>query len=383
MNNSPHVLVDASAIPANRGGVGRSLEYLVPALDKLGVRLTVVAQKRDVDWFAATAPGATVISPASLPTSRPLRLVWEQLGLPGVARRARADVIFSPHYTMPLFAGRPVVVALYDAIFFSHPELHSRLKGMFFRFWIRRSLKRAAACVAPSEATKSELLRLVSPGNDKIAVAWLGVDAGTFHVPTKADTAVATELVGHPKWIAFLGTLEPRKNVGNLVRAFGALVTQADVRKRYPDLVLALAGGRGWDTELDEIVAASPVRERILRLGFVPNEALAGLLGGAVATAYPSLGEGFGFPVLEAMACGSPVLTTRLLSLPEVGGDVAVYADPDAASIETALAELLLDDAERKKRGKAGVERAAKFTWEACAFVHATVFAEAAGEAAK
>ena len=381
MNNHPHVLVDASAIPANRGGVGRNLEYLIPALDRLGVRLTVVAQARDVDWFAATAPGATVISPRSLPSSRPLRLLWEQFGLPGVARRVGADVIYSPHYTMPLFASIPVVVALYDAIFFSHPELHSTLKRMFFRFWIRRSLKRAAACIAPSEATKSELLRLVSPGNPKISVALLGVDADTFHVPTKPEVAAARELVGQDDWIAFLGTLEPRKNVGNLVRAFGALAADARIAKRHPELVLALAGGRGWDTELDDIVAASPVKDRILRLGFVPNDALAGLLGGSLATAYPSLGEGFGFPVLEAMACGSPILTTRLLSLPEVGGDVAVYAEPTAESIEATLAELLLDDADRKKRGKLGVERAATFTWAACAEAHAGVFGSVAREA--
>jgi glycosyltransferase involved in cell wall biosynthesis len=377
LNNHPHVLVDATAIPANRGGVGRNLEYLVPALDKQGVKLTVVAQKRDVEWFAAAAPGATVISPG-VPSSRPMRLVWEQLGLPGVARRAGADVIFSPHYTMPLFATTPVVVALYDAIFFSHPELHSRLKRTFFRFWIRRSLKRAAACIAPSEATKSELLRLVSPGNERISVALLGVDADTFHVPSKAETATARGLVGNDDWIAFLGTLEPRKNVGNLVRAFGALVTRPEIASRYPKLVLALAGGRGWDTELDDIVSASPVKDRILRLGFVPNDALAGLLGGSIATAYPSLGEGFGFPVLEAMACGSPILTTRLLSLPEVGGDVAVYAEPSAESIETTLAALLLDDADRKRRGKLGVERAATFTWESCATAHATVFAAVA-----
>lgn len=378
VNAEPHVLVDATAIPANRGGVGRNLEFLVPALDRLGVRMTVVAQPRDAEWLRAAAPNSTVVTPSSLPSSRPLRLAWEQFSLPGIARRAGANVIFSPHYTMPLLTRVPVVVALYDAIFFSHPELHSRLKRMFFRFWIRRSLARAAACVAPSEATRSELLRLVRPRHDRIRLAPLGVDPGTFHRPQPAETLAAAELVGSNNWIAFLGTLEPRKNVANLVRAFGILATDGRVASRFPDLRLALAGGRGWDDSIDGAIADSPVRERVIRLGFVPNEVLAGVLGSSLSTAYPSYGEGFGFPVLEAMACGSPIVTTRYLSLPEVGGDVAVYTETDPQSIAAGLIGLLSDDDERVKRGERGIERAASFTWEASARAHLDAFVGAA-----
>jgi glycosyltransferase involved in cell wall biosynthesis len=312
-----------------------------------------------------------------------LRLLWEQVGLPGVARRARADLIFSPHYTMPLFARVPVVVALYDAIFFSHPELHSRLKRTFFRFWIKQSLARAAACIAPSEATKAELLRLARPKSDRIHVALLGVDDDTFHVPSARERAAASALIGSGHWIAFLGTLEPRKNVANLVRAFGGLLASPEIQSRYPGLVLALAGGKGWDGEVDRAIASSTARERILRLGFVPNDALAGILGGSVVTAYPSLGEGFGFPVLEAMKCGSPILTTRLLSLPEVGGDVAVYTEPDSESIERSLRALLEDDHDRASRSKAGVKRAAQFSWSASAKAHAAVFASVAASRTK
>lgn len=374
LSNFPSVLVDATAIPAKRGGVGRNLEYLIPALDAIGVPLIVVAQRDDVEWIARAAPGARVISP-SVPRSRPGRLIWEQLGLPGVASREKAELIFSPHYTMPLFARTPVVVALYDAIFFSNPELHSPLKRIFFRFWIRRSLRRAAACIAPSEATRNELIRWVHPKHERISVAWLGVDQSSFHVPSRPEVSAASELVGAKSWIAFLGTLEPRKNVGNLVRAFAQIASDPTVAKRYPDLRLALAGGRGWDTELDGIIASSPLKDRVQRLGFVPNEVLAGLLGGSAATVYPSLGEGFGFPVLEAMACGSPIVTTRLLSLPEVGGDAAVYSEPDAASLAQTVTALLSDPAEQKRRGAAGVARASDFTWRASAEAHATVFA--------
>jgi glycosyltransferase involved in cell wall biosynthesis len=377
----PHVLVDATSIPRNRGGVGRNLEYLIPALDRAGARLTVVAKPHDVGWLAEAAPGARVLTPPGLPASRPGRLLWEQFGLPAVARRERADLIFSPHYTMPLLTGIPVVVALYDAIFFSSPELHSPLKRRFFQFWIRRSLTRAAACVVPSEATRSELFRLVRPKRRRVFVAPLGVDGGVFHVPDASESAAARELVGGASWVAFLGTLEPRKNVGNLVRAFGAVVASTEIAAQFPGLLLALAGGKGWDTELEGVIDSSPVKDRIRRLGFVPNEALSGILGASIATAYPSLGEGFGFPVIEAMACGSPLLTTRLLSLPEVGGDVAVYAEPDADSIAAALTALLLDDAGRADRSRRGPERAASFSWAASAAAHLAVFDAVAGGA--
>lgn len=366
---SPRILVDATAMPPNRGGVGRNLQYLVPALDALGAELVVAAQPRDAPWLAQAAPHARVVTPGGI-GSRPLRILWEQLGLPGLARREGAGVIFSPHYTMPLLASRPVAVALYDAIFFSHPRLHTPLKRAFFRFWIRRSLARAAVCVVPSEATHQELLAHAKPRADRIVLAPLGVDPARFHPPSASELAAARELVGAERWIAFLGTLEPRKNVPALIHAFEQLDD--------PTLVLALAGGKGWDPAVDEAIAASPARDRIRRLGFVPDEALPGLLGGSVLTCYPSLGEGFGFPVLEAMACGSTVITCPFLSLPEVGGDVAVYSQPDADSLAAALRTLLADDAERAERGRRGIERAAGFTWQASARRHLAAFEKAA-----
>jgi len=371
LSPQPHILVDATAIPRNRGGVGRYLEHLIPALDRLDVRLSVVCQGHDVGWLQAAAPGAIVRASTIASRSRPVRLAWEQVGLPRLARRIGASVIFSPHYTMPLLSSIPTVVTLHDATFFSHPQLHSKEKGFFFRWWSKRSLARAAACIVPSQATRDELLTWAKPARDTMSVAYHGVDLEQFHSPSAAELAAAGALVdGSPRWIAFLGTLEPRKNVGNLVRAFSTLALRPD----GGDLQLALAGGRGWDTELDALIDSSPVRDRIRRLGFVDDDALAGLLGGAQMVVYPSLGEGFGLPVLEAMACGAPVVTTNLLALPEVGGDVAVYSEPDAASLTSAIAGLLADAPQRAERSRRGIERAHEFTWAASARAHLTVF---------
>jgi glycosyltransferase involved in cell wall biosynthesis len=368
---SPSVLVDATAIPRNRGGVGRYLEHLLPALDTAGQRMTIAAKEYDSQWLAAAAPNSRIVVPSGI-GSRPARLLWEQFGLPRLAHREGVDLIFSPHYTMPVFAGRPVVVTLHDATFFSHPELHSRGKRLFFRSWIRYSLRRSAAVIVPSKATQSELVRWAAASAAHITVAYHGVNTATFHEPSPSELDAARELVGREHWIGFLGTLEPRKNVSALVAAFAGVVT--DVAHRYPDLTLALAGGNGWDAALDGAIAASPAKDRIAKLGFVADSDLAGFLGGSLAVAYPSLGEGFGLPVLEAMASGAAVVTTPFLALPEVGGDVAVYSQPDAASIGKAITALLLDDDDRGARARAGVARAAEFGWDSSAATHAAVF---------
>jgi glycosyltransferase involved in cell wall biosynthesis len=375
---SLHVLVDATAIPADRGGVGRYLQHLLPALAGEDLRLTVVAQETDRSWLAATVPSAHIIGAGRRMRHRPIRLLWEQLGLPALASRLRADVVFSPHYTMPVLTRRPVVVTFHDATFFSHPELHTPAKRLFFRTWIRLSSRRAAVLVVPSAATATEVESAVGRRRP-VRVAHHGVDGSAFRAPTPAETARAAAAVGTPHWIAFLGTLEPRKNVGNLVRAFSEVSVEPRVVARYPDLQLVLAGGRGWDATLDATISASGRIDSIRRLGFVDDADLPGLLGGALIVAYPSLGEGFGLPVLEAMACGAPVLTTPLLSLPEVGGDAARYSDPDAGSLAAGLLAMLLDDAERAERSSRGLLRAARFTWSASAAVHGDAFRQAAG----
>ncbi|MBN9620830.1 MAG: glycosyltransferase, partial [Actinobacteria bacterium] len=167
-------------------------------------------------------------------------------------------------------------------------------------------------------------------------------------------------------------TLEPRKNLVALVQGW---VRAASGRPGAPALVLA--GGAGWDERLAAAVAAVPPGLTVLRPGYLPVESLRALFGGAAVTAYPSLAEGFGLPVLEAMASGSPVLTTRRTALPEVGGDAVAYTDVDAASIGAALTALLDDPARRGALAAAGVERAAGFTWDACAKAHLDAYERA------
>lgn len=374
---SPRVLVDATAVPPDRGGVGRYVDQLLPALAELGTDLVVVCQPRDEAFYRELLPGARVVAAPAAIGGRPARLAWEQVGLPRVARRVGADVLHCPHYTMPLAAGLPVVTTLHDATFFTHPEVHQPVKRGFFRAWTTVSLRRARRCVVPSQATLDELTRVTRGVHGQVEVAHHGVDAARFHVPSAQEVEAARRHLGlrAGRYVGFLGTIEPRKNVPALVEGWQRAVTGlADP----PALVLA--GGRGWDERVDEVLARVPSSLEVLRPGYLPLDLLAGFLGGAEVLAYPSLAEGFGLPVLEAMACGAPVLTTRSLALPEVGGDAVAYTEPDAASIAARLRQLLDAPGERSRLSAAAVARAAGFTWQACAEQHRHAYAAAAAD---
>jgi glycosyltransferase involved in cell wall biosynthesis len=370
------VLVDVTAIPRDRGGVGRYLDGVLPALGTKDVDLVLVAQPHDVDEFARTVPSAEIVAAPGAAARRPVRLLWEQSGLARLARAVRADVVHSPHYTMPVLAGCPVVVTVHDATFFTDPDVHSPVKARFFRAATRLAGRRAAGLIAPSRATRSEVARVAGVDPAKIHVAWHGVDTTVFRPPQPGDRKRVTDGLGlgDRRYVAFLGTIEPRKNVPALIEGWVAAV------RDLPDPpALVLAGGAGWDDRVDAAVAAVPDHLAVLRPGYLPLADLPGLLGGAEVVAYPSLGEGFGLPVLEAMACGATVLTTDRLALPEVGGDAVAYCDVDGDSIAAGLARLLGDPAERERLSALALDRAALFTWDRAADVHVEAYRAAAG----
>jgi len=373
------VLLDATAIPADRGGVGRYVEGLLTGLQELpagqGVQLHVACQADDAARLAARAPDVDLHPVSARVRSRGARLAYEQTGLVALTAQLRPDVVHAPHYTSPLACPVPLVVTMHDATFFSDPDVHQDHKSRFFRTWTRVSLRRASRVVVPSAATRSELVRFAGADPARVLVASHGVDPADFYPPSQAEVAgLRAELgLGQAPYVAFLGTLEPRKNVPALIRGW----VQACADLAEPP-ALVLAGGRGWDAAVDTALAGVPDRLRVVRPGYLAPGLLPALLGGAAVVAYPSLGEGFGLPVLEAMACGAAVVTTRALALPEVGGNAVAYCDPDAASIAAALSGLLADGGRREVLGSAAIARAATFTWASCAREHVRAYRAAA-----
>jgi glycosyltransferase involved in cell wall biosynthesis len=371
----PRVLFDATSVPADRGGVGRYVDGLLRALSATAVELSVVCQRADAERYGRILPGAQVhIAPVAV-AHRPTRLAWEQTGLPMLAQQTGVQVIHSPFYTCPLRAPCPVTVTVHDATFFTERDHYDKARGTFFRSAIKTSLRRAARVIVPSKATRDELIRLLDADPTKIDVAYHGVDPEAFHPPSDEEKArVRARLgLGDTGYIAFLGAKEPRKNVPNLIRGWVRAVADRD-----DPPALVLAGGAGHDDDIDKAVAEVPAHLRLLRPGYLRYGDLPGYLGGALIAAYPSHGEGFGLPVLEAMACGAAVLTTPRLSLPEVGGDAVAYTGEDPLEIADDLAALLDDEPRRVDLGRRGYERASEFTWEQSAEVHVAAWARAA-----
>jgi glycosyltransferase involved in cell wall biosynthesis len=339
------------------------------------VSLAVVALRTDAERYRRLLPRAEVLAAPAAVAHRPARLAWEQTGLPLLAQQVGAHVLHSPFYTCPLRAGCPVTVTVHDATFFTEPEHYDKTRRTFFRSAIKTSLRRARRIVVPSKATRDELIRLLDADPTTIDVAYHGVDQTAFHPPTEEEKArVRARLgLGDTEYVAFLGAKEPRKNVPNLIRGWARAVGD---RPNPPALVIA--GGQGHDDDIDRAVADLPGHLRLLRPGYLRYADLPGFLGGALVAAYPSYGEGFGLPILEAMACGAPVLTTPRLSLPEVGGDAVAYTREDPERIAADLTDLLDDEQRRVTLSKAGADRAKEFTWDASAEAHLGAWRRAA-----
>ncbi|UWD78088.1 glycosyltransferase family 4 protein [Curtobacterium flaccumfaciens] len=377
------VLVDGTAVPRELGGVGRYVEGVVSHLTDPALDVHLVVRPVHAEHFRAVAPDATVHTAPAWTDSVPLRFVWEQTGLPALGRRIGAQVLHSPHYTFPFGWRGGSVVTLHDATFFSNPEWHSRLKRTFFTWWSRRSLRSRPVVIVPSAATATEAARVVSGIRADVRVAPLGVDRAVFHEPSIAeveDARIAATLPEGAPWIAFLGTIEPRKNVTALLDAYATVrASRAAAGSDTPWLVLS--GARGWDESAIARLDALQPDDHVIEAGYLPLEDLSGYLGGAEFVVYPSLGEGFGLPVVEAMAAGACVLTTRRLSLPEVGGDAAVYTEPSAPALAEAMAALLDDPALVASHRAAALARADVFTWQATAAVHVDAYSAVAGGA--
>ncbi|UYN85009.1 MAG: glycosyltransferase family 4 protein [Microcella sp.] len=365
------VLLDATAMPIDRGGVARYVDELVHALD---ADLVIVCQPRDEQRYRDLSPDATIVPGPRALGWRGFRLTWEQLALPRIARRHDVDVVHSPHYTTPVFMARPRVVTIHDVTFFTDPTMHRPMKRWFFTTWIRLSVRLADEIIAPSRATARELERATGYSADHVLVAHHGVDHSRFTPPSAEHvTAVLDHHDLRVPYVLFLGTIEPRKNVPALIRAHAQLAAERDDAP-----LLVLAGARGWETGVERALAEHPHPDLVRRLGYVATDDVVALLGGAAVVAYPSMGEGFGLPVLEAMSCGAVVLTTRRLAIPEVADDGAVYSEPEADDIARVLGRLLDDDRERERVRTRALARAAQFSWRDSAARHLVAYRSAA-----
>ncbi len=360
----PHVVIDVSARVNGKAGLGRYAEMLIRHLAHtwVGPHMALFYNRRP----GGELPASLAAFPARRVTLgyKPWRLlVWlaHRAHIPFDALLPRDTRLFhaTEHLLLPL-RHIPTVLTVHDLIYERFPRYHKRLNYLFLTRAMPLFVQRATAIIAISQATRRDLERVYGVPREKIHVIY-EAPAPHFRPPPPSLIRRVRETYRlPPRYLLTVGTLEPRKNLVRLLRAF------ADVHARGLVDALVIVGAKGWLYEdFFREWARSPVRERVLLLGYVPDEDLPALYAGATLFVLPSLYEGFGLPVLEAMASGAAVVASRAGALPEVGGRAARYFDPlDVEEMTHVIAACLEDADAREAMREAGRAQAARFSWE-------------------
>jgi glycosyltransferase involved in cell wall biosynthesis len=285
------------------------------------------------------------------------RVLWEQLIQPRVLRHVEADLVHGPVFVGPLVAPCPVVITIHDLSFIRFPHLFRPVNRFYLTVMTRLSARRARRLIAVSEHAASESVRLLGAPREKIDVIYHGVDPAFRPLPADEVAAFRRRRQLPEQFVLFVGTLEPRKNLDRLIEAF-ARIQRGGAR-------LVLVGGKGWlHDDLFARVETLGLNDAVLFPGYVRSEELPLWYNAASAFAYPSLYEGFGMPVTEAQACGTPVLTSTSSSLPEAAGNGALLVDPeDVDEIASGLTRILDDDTLREALTERGLAHARTFDW--------------------
>jgi glycosyltransferase involved in cell wall biosynthesis len=271
--------------------------------------------------------------------------------------RNRPDVTFVPAHSLPLWMPRPAVVTVHDLGYIYFPEAHPTLARRYLEWSTRHSVRQAARIIADSLATSGDLAAHYGVPESRIKLVYPGVDESLAPVTDPAAlAAVRTRYRLPDRYLLFVGTLQPRKNIARIVQGYA----RWRAAQSSPDVALVLAGQRGWLFDPDWVGGT----EGVILPGYVDDADVAALYSGALALVFPTLHEGFGFPVLEAMRCGTPVITSNTSSLPEVAGDAALLVNArDPGDIAEAIGRLVSDDELRTDLIARGFQHAAQFTW--------------------
>lgn len=378
-----HIGVDYTAAAWQGAGIGRYTRELMRAAVGLDARV------RYTFFYAAGGlPPATPyvaelrtlcaahanLRARPLPISpRLLTILWQRLRLPLYAEWLAGpfDLLHAPDFVLPPTRAR-TILTVHDLTFMVHPECAEAGLRRYLAQAVPRSLQRADLVLVDSQATAADLARILGLQGPKVRLLYPGVDARFRPLPPSATEALRATLQLPTDFLLFVGTLEPRKNLVRLLEGFA----QA---KLPPTLALVIAGRRGWmEQEIFATVARLELQDRVKFLDFVADAQLPALYNLARAFVYPSLYEGFGLPVLEALACGTPVLTANSASLPEVAGAAAILVDPHQPAAIAAGIERTLREADRLRT--AGPEQARRFSWNRAAESLLACYAQVLGQ---
>lgn len=355
-----HIALDARLAYYRRySGIGQYIVQLAARLPALAAphSFTVIHSRKDHQ--PPHGPGARLAAAWT-----PSHHRWEQLTLPLELARWRVDLLHSPDFIPPWHGRFRRVITVHDLNFLLYPQFLTAESRRYYNAQIARAVRTADHIAADSYATKLDLIKLLNVPDDKISVVWLAPSDLYGPIVPAATDEVRRRLQLPDRFILYAGTLEPRKNVAGLLRAYRLLLDRGE---RRADLVLA--GSRGWlFDETRALIDELRLADRVHWIDSPPDRDLAALYQLAAAFALPSYYEGFGLTLLEAMACGAPTIISDRGSLPEIAGGASLIIDPDdAAELAEALQRVLGDETVAADLRAKGFERVRAFSWERCA----------------
>jgi len=366
------VLLNATSVPLRPVGAGKYIWELAKGLAfDFDTSLYLCTRKNDrARWENIMLDGRKNKLLPLAPVSKPARMQYEEYSIAKLATQIgknnlsqRSLVLHGPHYVIGRTKSAAVVATIHDMTLLEHPEWHERNKVIYFTRAIGNAVRQAQVIICPSRYTAQKLLdryHLKTP----VVVARHGVDFSLFrpknHFNLWEDKEALLEIGLSGRYILHVGTIEPRKNISLLAKAFDVLADKDQ------EVRLVLAGKEGWRvTEINKVLHYVKHKDRIVRLGYVQDSQVAVLLRNASVVCYPSFEEGFGLPALEAVACGAPLVTTRDSAMAEMVGKAAVLVNPGSLEdLTDALRQELEGGGDQELRRKSGLEIAGQFTWE-------------------
>ncbi len=370
------IAINTLAMKSFRHGVGRYVGSLVKALLKIDTKnhYLLYVSKLNAKYFEVK--GNPRVSLKFVPANRALRLLWEQTLLPLDLKRERVNVFYGPAFTVPLFKTCEQVVAVLDLTWFKQRKKHIWIKQLYFRTLIPLAVRQAEKVLVISQSTKKDLLQILKVPKEKIVVTYLGTSSSFRVVENQkklSETRVKYKLPR--QFILFIGVLEPRKNITGLIKAFSRLKKDNNLSHK-----LVIGGGRsyGWkNEEVFQAIKNLKVEDEVIFTDFISEADLTAVYNLADLFVLPSFYEGFGLPVLEAQACGCPVITSNLSSMPEVGGDAALLVDPkNVEELAKAMRRILTDGKLKAEMIRKGFLNVKHFSWEKTARETLKVFEE-------
>jgi glycosyltransferase involved in cell wall biosynthesis len=350
-----HIGIDGRLTYYHLGGTNTYIRRLVHALEDLDTQnhYTVFRSRKAADTLVTRFHGASLWTPSHHPL--------ERLTLSAELARFNLDVFHSTDFIPPIRGGKRHVITVHDLNFLHYPQFLTTESRRYYNDQISTAVRHADHILADSEATKNDLMDMLKVPENKITVHMLGVDESFKPLPADMLTRYRQQLDLPNGYILFVGTFEPRKNILGLLKAYKELLRQ------LPDAPpMVLAGRHGW--LFDETMARineMKLEPRVIWRENVPQDALPALYNMAHILVMPSFYEGFGFPALEAMACGTVPIVSNRSSLPEVVGDVGLQIDPEKShTLTAAMFHALTDSAWLQNMSQAGLNRAATFSWD-------------------